>query len=63
MGGLGALMYLRAHPEDIAGVCLISPFLGYPGIISEISAAGGLTAWIPGDLIRKKTGSECCGPG
>ena len=54
MGGLGALMYLRAHPEDIAGVCLISPFLGYPGIISEISAAGSLTAWDPGQFDPRK---------
>ncbi|MBP1611287.1 MAG: alpha/beta hydrolase family protein [Acidobacteria bacterium] len=50
MGGLGALMYLREHPADIAGVCIISPFLGYPGIISEISAAGSLAAWDPGQF-------------
>jgi hypothetical protein len=54
MGGLGALMYLREHPEDVAGVCLISPFLGYPGIISEISAAGSLTAWDPGPFDPRK---------
>ena len=54
MGGLGALMYLREHPADIAGVCIISPFLGYPGIISEISAAGSLAAWDPGQFDPKK---------
>ena len=54
MGGLGALMYLREHPEDIAGVCLISPFLGYSGIIAEISAAGSLSAWDPGQFDPKK---------
>ncbi len=54
MGGLGALMYLREHPEGIAGVCLLSPFLGYPGIISEISAAGSLAAWDPGPFDPQK---------
>ena len=54
MGGLGALMYLREYPEDIAGVCLISPFLGYSGIIAEISAAGSLAAWDPGQFDPKK---------
>ncbi len=47
-------MYLREYPEDIAGVCLISPFLGYSGIIAEISAAGSLAAWDPGQFDPKK---------
>jgi pimeloyl-ACP methyl ester carboxylesterase len=48
MGGLGATLYLKTHPEDIAGVVLISPFLGYDEIVEEIAAAGGLAAWSPG---------------
>ncbi len=48
MGGLGAMMYLRAHPEDLAGVCIISPFLGYDGIVEEVAAAGGIRRWSPG---------------
>lgn len=47
-------MYLREYPEDISGVCLISPFLGYSGIIAEISAAGSLAAWNPGQFDPKK---------
>lgn len=49
MGGLGAMMYLKAHPGDIDGVVLISPFVGYDEIIEEIDAAGGVAAWEPGE--------------
>jgi len=48
MGGLGALMYTRQHPGDVEGVCLIAPFLGYDGIIREITDAGGVRKWDPG---------------
>ncbi|MFZ5569271.1 MAG: alpha/beta fold hydrolase [Thermodesulfobacteriota bacterium] len=48
MGGLGALMYLREHPEDIDGVYVIAPFLGYEDIIAEVAGAGGVAAWQPG---------------
>ena len=49
MGGLGALIYLRSHPEDIDGVMLTSPFLGWPGIHSEIQQAGGISDWLPNE--------------
>lgn len=45
MGGLGCLIYLRSHPEDIDGVLLTSPFLGWPPIQREIRRAGGVAAW------------------
>lgn len=48
MGGLGALMYMLKHPEDLQGVLLISPFLGYSSIIREIENAGGVRGWEPG---------------
>ena len=48
LGGLGALFYLKNHPEDIAGVYVIAPFLGYCRIFSEIEGAGGLSSWEPG---------------
>jgi pimeloyl-ACP methyl ester carboxylesterase len=48
MGGLGALMYTRQHPEDVEGVCVISPFLGYDKFIREIADAGGVHHWEPG---------------
>ena len=49
MGGLGALLYVREHPEDIDGIYLISPFLGDDEIINEIEGQGGLGQWDPGD--------------
>lgn len=49
MGGLGSLLYVREHPEDISGICMISPFLGDDAIITEINKNGGLQGWTPGD--------------
>jgi pimeloyl-ACP methyl ester carboxylesterase len=48
MGGLGSMLYLREHPKDIEGICLIAPFLGDEDIIEEIQAAGGVRSWSPG---------------
>lgn len=48
MGGLGALLYAKDHPEDVQGICLIAPFLGYRGLFKEIEAAGGVLQWEPG---------------
>lgn len=49
MGGLGALLYLKVHPEDIAGVVVLGPYLGNKEILDEIVAAGGVRHWEPGD--------------
>ncbi len=48
MGGLGALLYLKERPGDIAGVYLISPFLGTQYFLDEIRTAGGVNRWNPG---------------
>ena len=48
MGGLGAMLYLMEWPEDIAGIYLISPFLGSQFFLNEIEAAGGIRTWEPG---------------
>ena len=48
MGGLGALLYTKFHPNDIDGVFIISPFLGERETIRTIQAAGGLATWEPG---------------
>jgi predicted esterase len=48
MGGLGSLLYLREHPQDVQGLCLVAPFLGDDPIIEEIRAAGGVRSWSPG---------------
>ncbi len=48
MGGLGSMFYLKEQPQDIDGVYLISPFLGYNTIVDEILMQGGLANWTPG---------------
>jgi pimeloyl-ACP methyl ester carboxylesterase len=50
MGGLGSLLYLLNYPEDsgIAGIILMSPFLGEREILHEIIRAGGVRKWDPG---------------
>lgn len=49
LGGYGAVMTARAHPELVDGVVLIAPMLGMPpredDAAAEIEAAGGLLAW------------------
>jgi len=42
------MLYLLERPEDIAGVYLISPFLGTQSLLEEIEAAGGVRQWNPG---------------
>lgn len=47
LGGLGAVLLARAHPELIDGLVLLSPFLGLEEIAAQIDAEGGLAAWQP----------------
>ncbi len=47
LGGVGGLLYLRDHPEDLSGVLALAPFLGAEEVIREIEAAGGPTRWTP----------------
>ena len=49
LGGLGAVLTARAHPELVDGVILLSPFLGLEGVGRDVSAAGGLAEWRPPD--------------
>lgn len=48
MGGLGALFLQIEHPDAVDGIILLSPFLGWNGIVKEIRQAGGLPRWEPG---------------
>ena len=45
LGGMGALLYARAHPDLIAGVILLAPFIGSRGLIAEVERASGLRHW------------------
>lgn len=54
MGGLGAILYLIKHSENIDGVLLLGPYLGDASIVAEISKAGGLKQWNPGPYDNEK---------
>lgn len=49
MGALGAILTARAHPEDVDGLILVSPFLGTGGFADtlerEVAAHGDLASW------------------
>lgn len=47
LGGLGAVLYGREHPEEVAGLVLLAPYLGEGEVLGEVTAAG-LRAWRPG---------------
>lgn len=53
MGGLGTLLTARRYPENIDGLVLISPFLGWSGILEEINDAGGVAKWSSGDYTEE----------
>ncbi|HEX4822875.1 MAG TPA: alpha/beta fold hydrolase [Candidatus Polarisedimenticolaceae bacterium] len=45
LGGLGAILYAREHPGDVAGIVLLAPYLGDDTLRREIESAGGLRSW------------------
>ncbi|MCY7355134.1 MAG: alpha/beta hydrolase [Lysobacter sp.] len=47
LGGMGALMYDRAYPNDADGIVLLAPYLGEKPLLQEIAAAGGIAEWKP----------------
>jgi pimeloyl-ACP methyl ester carboxylesterase len=48
LGGLGALLYTEEHPQEVAGVIVLAPYLGDPPLIDEIRGSGGVRQWEPG---------------
>jgi len=47
LGGIGSLLYWDAHPDAVAGLVLIAPYLGEDEVLEEIRLAGSLRAWQP----------------
>ena len=47
LGAMGALLYAQRHREAVAGLLLLSPFIGSRGIVAEIDQAGGIRNWRP----------------
>jgi pimeloyl-ACP methyl ester carboxylesterase len=52
LGGLGAVLLAREHPQAITGIVLLSPFLGVDPVLSEVTSHG-LAAWRPPRLPRR----------
>jgi pimeloyl-ACP methyl ester carboxylesterase len=50
LGGMMALDYAASHPDELAGLCLLAPYLGSRILAAEIDRAAGLAAWQPGEL-------------
>jgi pimeloyl-ACP methyl ester carboxylesterase len=47
LGGLGALLYAKSYPDAVAGLLLLSPFIGTRGAVAGVIDAGGFEAWQP----------------
>jgi pimeloyl-ACP methyl ester carboxylesterase len=47
LGGSGAITFARDHADAVAGLVLLSPWLGPPEVGETIRGAGGLAAWNP----------------
>ena len=45
LGGLGAIALGQEHPDALAGLFVLAPYLGEPELTREIEAAGGLARW------------------
>ena len=50
LGGLVALDYASAHLGELAGLCLLAPYLGNRMLTNEIAAASGPAGWEPGEV-------------
>lgn len=58
MGGMGVLLYEWAHPGELSGLVLFSPFLGSDALLEEIRAAGGTANWDAGPLPAEMDGDN-----
>ena len=47
LGAVGSLIYWNEHPEQVAGLVLVAPWLGEEELLEEIRAAGDLQDWRP----------------
>ncbi len=45
LGGFGGLIYAQEHPDEIAGVVALAPYLGNPELAESVEKAGGLMRW------------------
>jgi pimeloyl-ACP methyl ester carboxylesterase len=47
LGGSGAIGFAREHGDSLAGLVLLSPYLGPPEMAARIRSVGGLEKWTP----------------
>lgn len=45
LGGFGSLLYAQTHPNELAGLVTIAPYLGERTLGTDIANAGGLAKW------------------
>ena len=57
MGGMGVLLYEWAHPGELTGLVLMSPFLGSDDLLDDIREVG-LGNWNPGPLAPRVDGDN-----
>lgn len=57
MGGMGALLYEYFHPGELAGLVLMSPFLGSDDVLDEIRDVG-LAQWQARELAPQMDGEN-----
>lgn len=58
VGGMGAVLYERSYPREMAGIVLFAPWLGDSDLQDEIRKAGGVAKWDPGALPEKVDGDN-----
>lgn len=51
LGGFGAMRYAQEHPDEVAGIVALAPFVATRLILQEVSGAGGLLRWQPGEPV------------
>lgn len=50
LGGFGATSFAALHAPQLAGLLLLAPYLGGGELVKEITAAGGIRNWEPGEV-------------
>jgi hypothetical protein len=50
LGGFFALDYAACYCGELAGLCLLAPYLGNRTLTAEIAGGAGLAEWQPGEL-------------
>jgi pimeloyl-ACP methyl ester carboxylesterase len=58
IGGMGAIMYERQHPNQVTGLLLFAPWLGPDELLKEIHDAGGVRRWEPGPIPAEINGDN-----